>query len=374
MGRTLPTGLQPLLGLSGCDTQTTLSLIPVSGPPLHMATAKFTTEGNDYESDLVKTDEIRQSIFSATDRVNATVQNVDGLIEAKIDDESLVKAEAIIGRFYRHPADFNQNKWVELFRGQAIPLDAIDSEARFEIVNDLAAAGYCVGDWTVAENCQAVFKHLGTCGYTGLLTTCNKRRKSMHGCEGRANEHRFVGMEYPEPQTPAPPDNGGGGGDDGGGWNPGGYCPRLDQYVPVRGMCGTPVPKLVEKLSKRDWLYHPLKRTFHKISSLEVMRDVPIWELAASNTGRGFSSRQHPALPYREHSNGIRVDNFIESDPLLTWWPDYLEDTAIESSRDTGKLGDVMRIELEDGHIYCYSFRPEGPYIVCHNAKPLDTY
>lgn len=373
MGRTIPSGLQPLLDLVGCETHTTLSLIPTSGLPLHFATAKFTAEGDNYTSNLVRTDEIRQSVFSATDRVNATVQNVDEVIGAKVDDESLIRAEAIVGRFYRDQADLSQNKWVELFRGQAVPTEVTEPEAVFEILNDLAAAGYCVANWTLAENCQFVFKHLGTCGYVGALATCNKRRRSNHGCEGRANEHRFGGMEYPEPQTPVPPTGGGGG--EPGDW-PGGPipCPRLDQYVRVRGRHGLPVAKLVEAVTNEDLLFHPVWRTFHKIRSARVVRDQPIWELRTTNGAGGFSSFSHPIIRYQTDTKGIPVSRLGIGERVLTAWPDHLQERYAAVSRDTRNTGDVLKIELEDGHIYCYSDTTDGPYIVCHNAKPLETY
>lgn len=370
MGRTIPTGLQPLLDLKGCDAHTTLTLIPASGPQLHFATDDFVSDGKSYVSNLVRTDEIRQSVGLTTDRVNATVQNVDGAIGAKVLDESLVRAEAVIGRYYVHSSFPDQNKWVELFRGQAIPLSVEEAEAVLEILNDLTAAGYCVANWTLAENCQVVFKHPGTCGYVGALPTCNKRRKSLHGCEGRDNEHRFVGMEYPEPQIPGPPTTGGGGGS--GEWEPvEPPCPRLDQWVRVRGRGYAPVPKQVGELKDTDELYHPIWKTFHEIDSLTVVRDQPIWVLETENKARGFSSFSHPVLWYREHANGSPVSGFLAGDPVLTWSNGELIDSKSSYSDDLDELGDVMKITMVDGRIYCYSDTPDGPYIVCHNSKPI---
>lgn len=369
MGRTIPAGLQPLLDLSSCNTQTTFSIYPVSGPPLHFATDVFTTEGNNYAADLRKTDELRQSIAAATDRVRTEIQNVDKTIGGTVTSESLVKAAGVIGRFHRKENDFSQNKWVELFRGEVIPIEITELRCQFEVVSDLVAAGYCVANWTLAENCQFVFKHTATCGYAGAETTCNKKRKSKMGCLGRSNEHHFGGMEFPDAQIPEPPVGGGVEAPVSGGSRfP--TCPRIDQYTRVRGRHGQPVPRLVAEITADDLLFHPIWGTFHSLKSAEIVTDQPIWRIASENGGSGYSSHSHPVLSSRQEQNGSRVSSLRPGDPVLTWSND-LGDTRASISADTGESGDVMRIEMEDGHIYCYSDTPDGDYIVCHNVKPI---
>lgn len=218
MARTISTNLQNILNLSACETQTTLDLIPVTGSPKYFATAGFTHAGKTYTPDLRSMSELRQSVFGSPDRVEVSIQNVDKLfgIDLLSTTESLAFAEAILGRYYIAPGFTSE--WMELFRGTVFPIEVNESEARLEILQDLTAAGYCVSDWSLAPNCQVKFKG-PVCGYAGGLTTCNKRLKSNSGCLGRENEHRFVGMEFPDVQVSTPPTGGDGGG---GGWGGGG--------------------------------------------------------------------------------------------------------------------------------------------------------
>lgn len=223
MGRTIITGLQPLLDLVSCRTDTTLDLILKDTSELHFSTDAFTANGDTYTADLRIGGEIQQSISTSPNRLQATIQNVDKGLSASIDGEDLISAEGIVGRYYRDPAGVLAAKWVELFRGTVLPLGIDETGLKIEIVNDLAAAGYCVGNWTVSEPCQNVFKDPATCGYSGGLTTCNKKRKSPDGCFGRDNEHRFNGMEFPEAQA-AEVGSGGAGGGTGGGTGGGWGC------------------------------------------------------------------------------------------------------------------------------------------------------
>lgn len=366
MGRVVSPDLQALIDRPSCITQTTLSLYPVSGEPMHFATQRFVNAGESYTPSLRRTNEILQSILSTPSRVGVEIQNVDKAFGLTMTSEILAKSVAVVGRLYK---DADQEKWVELFRGELIPIELTEANAKIEVLHDLVAAGFCVANWTLAENCQFVYKHAGTCGSVSNRLTCNKKRKSIHGCLGDDNEHHFGGMEYPDIQPPSPPTGGGGGG---GGDDPGfPTCPRLDQWIRVRGRGYRPVAKQVSELTDRDEIYHPIWKTFHEIDALTIVRSQPIWELAAENRAHGFSSFSHPVLWYREHANGSPVSRFMAGDPVLTW-SNGLDDSKAVASADTGETGDVMKIELVDGHIYCYSNTPDGPFIVCHNSKPWD--
>ncbi|MCC6329001.1 MAG: hypothetical protein IT174_10825 [Acidobacteria bacterium] len=373
MARPMTSPLQALLDLGSCNTQTTLSLYPVSGSPVHIATDAFNADGKDFTADLRKTDDIRQTIGATPDRVNVQIQNVDKAFGLTLSSESLAKATAVVGRFFRKENDLGVSEWRELFRGQAVPIEILDGSARIEVLHDLVAAGYCVAAWSLGENCQLVYKHAGTCGFTGADPTCNKKRKSLQGCAGKivtgttTNEYRFGGMEFPDVQVPEPPSGGTGGG--GGVGHP--TCPRLDQWVRVRGRGWLPVPKQVGKLTVADELYHPIWKTFHAIGSAVIIPGQRIWGIVATNFARGYSSFSHPVFPDRKHSAGIPVSRVAGHHSLLTWNSGELSDTSVGSSFDTGKTGDVMEIKMADGHVYCYSDTPDGPYIVCHNSKPI---
>lgn len=366
MARTVPTGLQPLLDLPSCETQTTLDLYLADTSEIHVATAALAsvaidTGTVDYTADLRKVTELKQTVLTPPDRGTCLIQNVDKVFGGIVASESLIKAAAIVGRYYRDPAGVESPKWVELFRGEAFPLSVTESEVQLEVLGDMVAGGYCVAKWTLAEPCQFIFKDAATCGYSGSETACNKKRKSPAGCLGRANSHHFGGMEFPDSQFPTP--IGPGPGDQGGHHN----CPRLDQFVLVRGAHGVPVPKIVRALDLDDLLFNPLNGTFHEIKSLTIVPNEPIWRLATESGAVCYSSFTHLVLWYRQHATGEMAANFVQGDPVLTWSGRLLDD-ATADARYCGRQENVLRIEMADGHIYCAGNDP-AKMIVAHNAK-----
>lgn len=359
MGRSVSSDLQDLLDLPSCETQTTLDLTLADTSEIHVATDAVTVGAIDYSADLRKTNELRQTTVAPPDRVVASIQNVDKVFGGRVTDEDLIKAAAVVGRRYSDPAGVLPSVWVQLFTGEAFPLSVNSLAVELEILHDLVAAGYCVGQDTLAENCQWRFKHAGTCGYSGGETVCNKKRKSKLGCLGRANEHRFGGMEYPDIQAAAAPTSGSSSG--GGHHN----CPRVDMWIPTaEGV------RHAGNIKSGDRLYSPLSGKFETVRSAEIIENEPIWEIVASNGVAGYSSLSHPVFPYAEHENGIQVSQLWQGDPILLWDSvlDKLIDRELNVARDTGELGDVVRIELEDGHIYAYG-TSEQIFFVCHNAK-----
>lgn len=367
MGRTVSTDLQNLLDLTSCETQTTLDLYLTDSSEIHVATAALTDDDTgtfDYTDDLRRSNELQQSVGTPPNRGSVIIQNIDKVFGGYVTGEDLVHAEAVIGRFYRDENGVLPGVWVELFRGEAFPIGVTETEAEIEVLSDLVAAGYCVSDWSLAENCQFRFKHSATCGYSGGETACNKKRRSKLGCAGRFNEHHFGGMEYPDIQTPALPS---GGLDGGGSIFP--SCPRVDQWIPVKGIAGI-VTMRAGKVAKGMQLYDPLSGRFETVASAEIITDQPIWEVIASNGVAGYSSPSHPVFPYREHLDGIPVSQYWKGDPVLQWHSvlDNLIDRKLIVARDTGELGDVVRIELESGHVYAYG-TSKLIFIVCHNTK-----
>jgi acetamidase/formamidase len=70
---------------------------------------------------------------------------------------------------------------------------------------------------------------------------------------------------------------------------------------------------------------------------------------------------------------GVRVDSFLPGDRVLTEIRDELRDSMAVTAEDTCERGDVMRIEMADGHIYCVGDTPDE-YIVSHNLKPANDF
>ena len=367
MGRPVSTDLQNLLDLSSCETQTTLDLYLEDSSEIHVATAELedTETGTfDYTADLRKAGELQQSIGTPPNRGTATIQNADKVFGGYVTGEDLIHAVAVLGRIYRDEARVLPSVWVELFRGEAFPLGVDETTVELEVLSDLVACGYCVSDWTLGENCQLRFKHADTCGYSGGETLCNKKRRSKLGCLGRANEHHFGGMEFPDIQIPTTP---AGVTVSGGGHH---NCPRVDQWIPVEDADGRVGFDRAGNIKKGRKIYDPLTGRFERVKSADIVKDQPIWEIEGSNCVAGYSSPSHPVFPYSEHKNGIPVSQMWKGDPILMWHRvlDNLIDRKLKICRDTGELGDVVRIELESGHVYAYGNSTEI-FIVCHNSK-----
>ena len=371
MGRTAPSGLQDQLDLASCETQTTLDLYLADESEIHIATKVLTIDGRTYTDDLRTCNQILQTILSPPDRVTATVQNVDKVFGGIVTAETLVNAVAVVGRYYDDEHGIVSSKWVELFRGVAFPLNVSELAVQIEVLSDLVAAGHCVGDWTLAESCQFKYKDEATCGYSGGLLECNKKRNSPYGCSGHftvgvtTNEFHFGGMEYPDIQPPSAPS--GTGGFYGSGHH---MCPRKDQFVPIRSRSERVGVKRAGNVIKGDEIYNPISQRFERVKSAEIRSDQPIWEITTASGAKGYSSFTHPILPYREHMDGLRVTDVIANDPVLLFdrRSAQIYDNTIVTSRDTGTLGDVVEIELEKGHIYAYGDQMDE-LIACHNTK-----
>ncbi len=373
MGRIVSTDLQNLLDLESCETQTTVDLASNvdNAYDALISTSSFTVAASpdrDYTDDLRQTDDLKQSIYSPPDRVNISIQNVDTIIGQGFEDEAWVKGEGIVGRYYTDPAGVLPAVWVELFRGEARATGLDEAEAKMEILHDLAAAGYCVGDWSLAENCQFKFKDTNTCGYSGGITTCNKRWKSTAGCQGRSNEFHFGGMEFPDVQAPFVPTSG----------DPGGgeifpTCPRDDQWIPVRGHFDMIAVRLAAGITTADETWCPVCQDFHEVESVQIVKDQPIWDIATKNFARGFSSYSHPIIRDKDDQHGTKCCAVECGDPVLTSQIIRNEDSLISRSEATGELGNVVLLTLKGGcKIYCYGNSRVGPFVVCHNAKPIE--
>lgn len=378
MGRPLSTNLTNRLADPSVETQSTLDLTLTNATEYHFSTDAFTgTNSEVYTADLRRIGEIKQSISQSIDRVEAEIQNIDKIFGDEVVGETLVKATAVVGRQYgRNEIHGSLKAWAELFRGEVRVLDLDENVARIEIINDLAAAGFCVSDWSLAENCQFVYKHAGTCGFAGAAATCNKRRKSPDGCAGKivsgsiTNEYRFGGMEFPDVQAATPPT----GIDDPGdiGWGDP-TCPRTDQYVLVRDYFSRAIEaKRVLRLAVGDELFNPVTGRCSRISSIEFIPNEPIFRLVTRNGSCGYSSGTHPIIRRADDAKGLALKNLEHGDEVLTWSNGSLAQATASIAGNCWTVGTVAQIELEREHIYAYSETAKGPFIVCHNSKPLE--
>lgn len=380
MGRDVSTDLQNLLDLGSCKTVTSLRLALNDTSVVEVATEEIEIlngEGDVYTADLRTTDDLKQTVLNPPDRVNVTVQNVDMVFGANVEAELLTHSVAILGRQYiddRGVLPVLPSQWVELFRGEAFPLQLDEMECQLEVLADLVAAGYCIADWALAENCQVPFKG-PECAYSGSETLCNKKRRSPAGCQGRANEFHFVGMEFPDPVAPSAPSGGGGDPGDGDGGGPGGGggwqppCPRVDQYVLVRGSDGQPKPKLAGALSIKDWIFMPTTETFHKLASVGIVPDEEIWLVGADSNAMCYSSGSHPIIRTLRDEAGTPAESMFTGYSMLTFAEGELLQSVARTVRREPRTASVVRIHMADGHIYAAGNTPSR-FVLAHN-KPV---
>lgn len=365
MGQPLsPTMTSIFAGLDRKADQTIVLSFP-DASVFRFATVPLSLGGHVYDNSLQNVGEIRRSLETATDSVGVGIQNRDRVLGLHVAEhwQKWRKAEAVIGRFYRGGDGLMLTEWVERFRGAVQQPNANDLQVTMDIVIDTVAPGPIVANRTLGLLCPFVYKDPKTCGYTGPLPTCNHNLKSPNGCDGHANSHHFGGMEHRYSTEPAVP--GSSGNPDGPPIGP--ICPRLDQFVLVRGENNKKLAKMVCFFTEQDDLWNPITRRFHRTKRTRIVRDEPIFELISNSGAVGYSSFTHPVLWYRDHA-GEPVSKFTPGDPVLCWIKGRLADTRTVLAQSTGEAGDVMEITMEDGLIYCYGDDPEK-LILCHNSK-----
>lgn len=197
MPRSLPTGLKELLSVEThwAETHSTLALRTKSGN-FWLATARLMVDDVAYSPDLRETGELKQSLTSAVDRVEVSIQNVDLVFGLKFVSaiDALHGARAVVGRYWRdlrNGAEYHK----ALLSGVVVSAPGNEQAVTLTVVSELYASRQ-IGGRLVARNCQWRFKDPTTCGYVGPLNSCNKLLQSADGCQGRARQFRMSGFVY----------------------------------------------------------------------------------------------------------------------------------------------------------------------------------
>jgi hypothetical protein len=372
MPRTVSANIQNILDGPVRKIDWTIDLTFPDASVFRYATAPLELAKGTYTNNLESVREIRQTMESATDRLGIAIQNTDRFLgqHVAVNWQKWRKAEAVIGRYYRGGAGLALTEYKEMFRGAVQQPNADDLQVTFDVITDVVSAGFIVCNRTLCPSCWHVFKEATTCGYSGGDTECNHHLKSKGGCDGKFNSHHYGGMEHRyNPDTAAPGGGGNPGGPIGGG-STGSGCPRIDQYTWARGEIGQRIVKMCGFLTEDDWLWNPDTGLFEPVESVELLRNVPIHEIIASNGAVGYSSGSHPVLHYRGHA-GLAVERFETGDAMRGWMDDRIvEQLSCLLAQNTGELGDVVRITMKGGKVYCYGDNPKK-MIICHNSKPV---
>lgn len=377
MGRVVTTNMTNILAGGKRDLDWTLDIVFPDATAFYFATSPIASlNGHTYTNDLEDVSQLRITLEAPIDVVNIGIQNRDRVLGQHLATywQKWRTAKALLGRQYYQVNDSGvrtgTTDWSKMFPSAVQRPNADDFQVTFDLIPDTTAPGQIVCTRTCGPNCPFLFKHAKTCGYSGLLTTCNHQLKSTGGCDGRENSHNYGGCEHrylPDVSVPGTGGNPGGGG--------GGHdCPRIDQYVRVRGENDIRVAKMAGFVTEEDWLWHPILRRFFKVRSVEIIRDQPIWQIVAANGAAGFSSFSHPVIRNVRDGRGTAVSSVMRGLPILTEI-EQMEQSFVTLSADTGETGSVVRIEMETDvqseKIYCYGDSVEK-MIDCHNSKPID--
>ena len=216
--------LLPILDNPILESSLTLDVETSTGQLYRWAGANLTdVNGGKYDGRIIGAGSLRQAINQSADRVDLKVSNVDRLISTSIG--SRVKfGSAVAGEALKRLRTGGW-EWHQLLTGVLVAASANEREATFDLLSDVYAAGLVGATAPIQRKCRHVFnapdplepnnlaKRKGPdCGYTGLLTTCNKIFESADGCAGRDNQHRYGGVLYDvskESLILPPPDIGG---------------------------------------------------------------------------------------------------------------------------------------------------------------------
>ncbi|MBX7170143.1 MAG: hypothetical protein K1X72_04245 [Pyrinomonadaceae bacterium] len=217
MPRPTDTFLTDFLAAPSGETQTTVQFNCKNGSVKRYATDILTISGNSFSDDLILADDIEETEDSGTDREVITIDNFDKQIGLDIQNGIINFASVSLGRFFRTKS--GSTGWREIFFGEAIPISFNEREAKIEILDDMVAAGYCLANWTLAPNCQLIFKS-AYCTHSGSETSCNHLLKG--DCTKYGNTAHNVSETFPIIQnstTPTNPSDGGIQTGGGGGWS-----------------------------------------------------------------------------------------------------------------------------------------------------------
>lgn len=366
MARTVSATLQSILDGPVRKINWTIDLVFPDASTFKYATAPLDIAKGIYTNNLESVREIRQTMEAATDRLGIAIQNGDRVLgqHVAVNWQKWRKAEAVIGRYYVGGPTMNLSEWKEMFRGAVQQPNADDLQVTFDVITDVVSAGFIICNRSLDPNCWYVYKDPTTCGSTSGDAECNHHLKSKGGCDGKLNSNRYGGMEHRYSPDVTPPGSGGNPPPPRG---PSG-CPRIDQYTWARGDQGQRIAKMCGFLTETDLLWNPDLGIFEEIENVELIRNVPIHEIIASNGAVGYSSGSHPLLRYRGDA-GLPVRQYETGDPMRGWSGDRsVENLRCLIAQNTGERGDVVRITMRGGKVYCYGDNP-SKMIICHNSK-----
>lgn len=236
--RQVSAALQSIVDLDWLQSYLTLEIRFPDGQVLRWAGSEVQITGEaPYRRGVIRSNGLRQSLGTAVDLVDITVENTDWSHSRRLMLSSAeILSPAIVGRLHRDYRNEGAWVWRALLRGVVGSPVTNEGEATYRVISDLAAAGKVGATRLVNRSCQWRYKG-SECSYSGPLATCDFTFAASSGCSGRGVQHRYGGFLYDTDKLSLilPPPNTGGGGGIGGGGNegPDDYNPYKDGPLPV---------------------------------------------------------------------------------------------------------------------------------------------
>lgn len=197
MSRSEPVGVD----LSQCETHIAIRITMMDGTILRYGSAQLVNvdDGSGggaiytFTADVIEDSSVKQSLTRQADQAQMGIQNVDRDIGLTLNTSAtaLVGAKAVVFKVFVKPD--NSKLFHNMLDGEVAYLDADENIGTIKIVSDTAPNVAFISNRRVQSHCPLVFKGKA-CGYSGVLTTCNKLYEDAGGCSGRENQHRFGGI------------------------------------------------------------------------------------------------------------------------------------------------------------------------------------
>lgn len=164
-------------------------------------------------------------------------------------------------------------------------------------------------------------------------------------------------------------DGSGGGGVFGGGGYGGGGCPAATEFVLVKSASGLVVVKRAGEIVEAvDYLYNPIRKTFHLVLQARIRHGEKCARLKTSDGAEQIVSVSHPVIERFSDETGKPV--FELPTRAVSVIQTEAEETQVKSIVPVGAR-DVVWISLQSGFIYA-SGTKETHLIVGHNKPPRD--
>ena len=157
----------------------------------YYATQLVTHLSHNYENRLKKATPLSAKLDEGLSSVTCSIINTDLDQRSKVYPHPDRYIGSTLSLYHILQTD-TQSGYLLIFKGVCAGIRYSENSIDLEFISEINKANLLTLR-TVGHKCPWVFK--GTeCGYSGILTSCNKLYSDAGGCSGRSNLHRFGGF------------------------------------------------------------------------------------------------------------------------------------------------------------------------------------